>query len=137
MKVKNKIVVDCSFVLSTILPDEEGDLFEIAACEIYVPSIFYLECLNVLMMAKKRRRITEREYTEYAQMISQFLFYVDHYSSTPQSLMTIKSICQNYELTSYDASYVELALRLNATLCTKDKKLAQIFEEKKISVENF
>ena len=69
------LVVDCSFFMSSILPDEiqnkvEEIFYRISQREfiVYVPSIFYLECSNVLVSSLSRNRINQENF-EYESVI--------------------------------------------------------------------
>lgn len=116
-------VVDCSFFLSSIMPDEHENDVDLSLYSTYVPAIFFLECMNVLKTALKKQRITATQHEACIWAFKDLPFYVDHFSSTQESLQTIARISQEYDLTSYDASYVELALRLKASIGTHDKKM--------------
>jgi predicted nucleic acid-binding protein len=43
-------------------------------------------------------------------------------------------LCNNYKLSAYDAAYLELAERKNATLCTLDKHLRVAAEKHRVPV---
>lgn len=116
-------VVDCSFFVSSFLPDEKNESFDFSPFSVHVPSIFFLECLNVLKISVKRKRITEDQYKKFVDFFESLPFAVDHFSSTQESLGTISRLSQEHDLSSYDASYLELALRLKAPLGTFDKKI--------------
>lgn len=125
------LVTDCSFIMSSILPDENQayveDIYNDIAnntYKVYVPSIFYLECNNVLLSALKRKRITQKSYEEYIELLSVLPIHVDNFCGTPESLYAIGSLAIKYELSSYDASYLEVAIRMNASMATLDTKLA-------------
>ncbi len=124
------IVVDCSFIMSAMLPDEYQEKIEsvyhhIASgkYKVNVPSIFYLECNNVLISAFRRNRITENQHKEYIRFLNELIVTVDRFSSISESLYQIANISKKYNLSSYDASYLELAIRLSAPIATLDKKL--------------
>jgi len=117
------LVVDSSFIMSGILPDEENRDSNLEKYSIYVPAIFYLECTNVLNSALKRRRIGEQDFQEYLQVLGNLPFIVDKFSATPECIHIINRLCHQFDLTSYDACYLELALRLEGALGTFDKKL--------------
>lgn len=127
-------VVDCSYFLSFIMPDEKNNTIDLAAYSVYVPSIFFLECMNVLKTALKKQRITNIQYEECMWSFKDLPFNVDHFSSTQESLQTISRISLEHNLTSYDASYVELASRLNASLGTHDKKIIDVCSHQKIAL---
>jgi predicted nucleic acid-binding protein len=48
---------------------------------------------------------------------------IDKFSTMSESLYAIASLSLKYNLTSYDASYLELAIRMNAMIATLDKNL--------------
>jgi predicted nucleic acid-binding protein len=107
---------------------------DLAAYSVYVPSIFFLECMNVLKIALKKQRITPIQYEECIWAFKDLPFNVDHFSSTQESLQTISRLSLEHNLTSYDASYLELAMRLDASLGTHDKKIIEACSHKEISV---
>ncbi|CAO5682526.1 MAG: hypothetical protein HEEMFOPI_01719 [Holosporales bacterium] len=130
----NVCVVDCSFFMSFIMPDEKNNLINLSGYKVFVPSIFFLECMNVLKSAFSRKRMTEKEYEESIWAFKNLPLNVDHFSSTQESLQTIYSLCKEHDLTSYDASYLELAIRLKVPLGTFDKQLIEICKNKKIQM---
>jgi predicted nucleic acid-binding protein len=125
-------VVDCSFFISCLLPDESNKDFDFSAFSVYVPSVFFLECLNVLETALKKQRITKNQYEECIKSFKDLPFYVDYFSSVQGSLYVISLLSQKYNLTSYDASYLELASRLKSPLGTLDKKIIEACKIEKI-----
>jgi len=128
----NYLVVDSSFIMADLFPDEKK--IDLAIYNIYVPAIFYLECTNVLWGALKKNRITLGDFQEYQQVLGCLPFTLDKFSATPESIYTIGRICQQFDLTSYDASYFELALRLEAKLGTGGKKLIAASKAYNISI---
>lgn len=129
----NYLVLDCSFFMSFILPDEENTQHNVMFYNIIVPSIFYLECLNVLHAALKRGRISAQNLQEYLQILRGFPCEVDKFSSNCESVLSIAQISNEFDLTSYDAAYLELTLRYKAKMATYDKKL--ISACKKLDIE--
>ena len=124
------LVIDCSFIMSSILPDElqlkiDGVYNQISnkVYNVYVPAIFYLECNNVLISSLKKQRINNSDYEEYLQLLNQLPITVDKFCSTAESLHSIGRIATTYNLTSYNSSYLDLALRLEAKIATLDKEL--------------
>jgi predicted nucleic acid-binding protein len=128
----NICVVDCSFFLSFIMPDEKNYDIDLSSYAVYVPSIFFLECMNVLKTALKKQRITQHQHEECIWAFKDLPFNVDHFSSTQESLQTISRLSREHDLTSYDASYIELALRLKASIGTHDKKMVEACALQKI-----
>lgn len=124
------LVVDCSFFMSSILPDEtqnkvEEIFYRISQREfiVYVPSIFYLKCSNVLVSSLSRNRITKESFEEYSNLLKLMPITVDKFSATTESIYSISRLANKYNLSSYDASYLDLAIRLEASIASLDKKL--------------
>lgn len=124
------LVVDCSFFMSSILPDEteekiEDVFYRISQREftVYVPSIFYLECTNVLVSSLNRKRITQESFEEYTNLLRLMPITVDGFSSTPEAIYSIGKLAYKHNLSAYDASYLDLAIRLEASIASLDKKL--------------
>jgi predicted nucleic acid-binding protein len=128
--------------MSSILPDEKqtkliDEIYNNIAnniYKVYIPSIFYLECDNVLLSALKRKRIDRTDYNEYINLLSLMPLNVDNFSSSTESLYTISTLANKHSLTSYDTSYFELALRMETSLATLDKNLAKKAKEANIGL---
>lgn len=134
------IIIDSSIVIANTLPDETNQYADqvlkmLAEDELqaYVPAIFYLECSNVLLMAERSKRIDRSQRLEYLDMIAQLPLDVDHVAANAESIVNISIIAENYSLTTYDASYLELAKRKNNPMATLDKKLQQAAEQLNLS----
>jgi len=125
-------VIDCSFFIGWLLPDEKEISFDPLSASIHVPSVFVLELLSALRKSLKRQRITKQEHDEFIEYCRYLPFNIDNFSSTQESLDTLSKISEECDLTSYDASYVELALRLKASLGTFDKKILEACKTKNI-----
>ena len=116
-------VIDTSFMLSYVLEDEASPLIQLKNYRVYVPTLFFLECTNVLGMALKKGRITPPTHQLYLEAICDLDFHLDSFSMQKEAILTLNRLMQKHELTSYDACYLELALRLGSPLGTYDKKL--------------
>ncbi|WP_207216347.1 type II toxin-antitoxin system VapC family toxin [Candidatus Finniella inopinata] len=125
-------MIDCSFFMASLLPDENNTPFDFSAYSVYVPAIFFLECLNVLGSALKKQRLTSDQYEACVSTFKDIPFVIDYFSSTPQALFQISRLSADHHLTSYDASYLELALRLKAPMGTFDKDLREASQIEKL-----
>lgn len=126
------LVLDCSFLLSCFLPGEDEDVLKLNEYELHVPAIFYTECVSVLNNNIRRNRITVQDAHACLKAIRAISISVDHFSSTSEAMPLLFKITTENALTPYDASYLELALRLNATIATKDRALIAACQLKKI-----
>lgn len=128
------LVIDTSFIMSDLLPDENGNEINLALYDIHVPALFYLECNNVLQVALKRNRIEIADHKEYLQVLNSLPIIVDKFSATCESLYSISKLSQKHDITAYDAAYLELAIRLGAKLASGDRKLIKAALENKIEI---
>jgi predicted nucleic acid-binding protein len=121
------LVIDASIILALFLPDE-GDTRVVAVVSdfrtnaVYAPGHLILEVANGLLMAVRRKRIDEalRQHS-----LNQFLdlnLELDHMSKP--TVATASTLADQFNLTIYDAAYLELAQRFKQPLATLDRKLA-------------
>ena len=106
---------------SAALPERVLDVLE-TGTEILTPSIWPLEVANALLMAERRKRITTAQATAFLQRISKLPILVEPISPN-RAFEHILQVARQYQLTEYDAAYVELALREALPLATLDAKL--------------
>ncbi|RPJ57749.1 MAG: PIN domain-containing protein [Acidobacteria bacterium] len=123
------IVVDASVAGSWILPDESSTkterLLEDALrgqVELSVPELWIYEMLNLLLSASWRRRIQERRIEEAFSLVQRIPVSAFDHSAT-LSRSRILKLARRFSLSAYDASYLELADRLQAPLATLDSTL--------------
>ena len=131
------IVVDCSVLIAGLLPDEVERQAELLLEDLQhgrnvavVPSLFYQEISNALLMAYRRKRINRDVLQQYLDVITILPVTVDTAAATQGSMM--KMVCELAEkhgLTTYDASYLELASRLDLPLATLDTDLYNVAVE--------
>ncbi len=122
-------VIDASFVLSFLLPDEEkqekvDSLFETYAegnCSFISIPLLPFEVLNGLTSAIKRRRI-DRPLAERA--VRNFFDLQIALQDVPWE--TVWDKAQAHGLSIYDAGYVALATSENAELLTLDEEMQAI-----------
>lgn len=119
------VVPDVSAVLGLALDDEEADFAEsvivdIASDEAIVPTLFWFEIRNVLVMAERRKRITVARSTAFLNDLALLPFVVD---DLPRE-GAVMALARKRSLTVYDAAYLELAQRRGIRLATLDKTLA-------------
>ena len=87
-----------------------------------VPSLWHLETANVLTLAERRGRLSEVATAAFVNLVQRLPIAVDPETSE-RALREILILARGEELTSYDAAYLELALRRGLPLATKDRIL--------------
>jgi predicted nucleic acid-binding protein len=122
-----RFVLDCSVALSWCFPDEkthESDqvLQSLKRGTAIVPSLWFLEVSNALLVGQRRRRVTADVARQALTLLGQLPIETDDRSgfSLSSELLTIAS---QHTLSTYDAAYLELALRLSLPLATLDRQL--------------
>jgi len=86
-----------------------------------VPSHFWQEVRNVFLVNERRGRLTQVGTSKGLTLVAGIHPTVDDASEH----MAVLEIARRHNLTSYDAAYLELALRRGLPLATLDKKLAK------------
>jgi len=133
------LVLDGSMTLGFLLEDERfsGALKVLAAIEAgtptYVPGLWWLETANGLLMSERRNRSTQAGIAR-ALLAYQDLPVIMDDQSVSLAVGETLALARQYNLTIYDASYLELALRRGAALATADEKLAKAAKSAGVTV---
>lgn len=131
-------VVDCSVSLAWFLEDErnaftDSILRATETADHWVPAVWPLEFANGLLMAQRRRRIDRAARLEALRRV---LLPGLHVDTTPLDMEAVSALAERRDLTTYDASYVELAVRLGLDLVTLDRGLAQAAAAEGVAVQS-
>ena len=125
-------VLDCSVAVTWCFEDEatpEGDalLDRLAGETAAVPTVWPLEVGNVLAMAERRGRIDSTKIAEFLALIEDLSIVVDD-ETQQRALREILALARTEGLTTYDAAYLDLAMRIGVPLATKDVPLHRAAE---------
>jgi len=121
-------VLDCSATMPCIFKDEATKATDrlmddlIAGAEAWVPALWHLELGNVLLNAQKRGRIDRVGIESALNKLRTFRITIDDETMT-QAWNKTFDLAFQYQLSTYDAAYLELALRRNLPLATLDEAL--------------
>lgn len=132
------LVADASAVLAWCFEDEAGPdadalIARIAAEGALVPSHWSLELANGLAMGERRGRLTPAESAGFVALLEQLPIETDA-ASPARALHQTLALAREHGLTSYDAAYLELAMRRGLPLATHDRRLAQAGERAGVAV---
>lgn len=128
MTIKNyDFVLDCSIAMAWCFEDESNEytdtiLENLRDSKAIVPTIWPLEIANVLLQAKKKKRITEIQVANFIDALSALPIIIDP-STSSRAMHSVFVLAGQSNLTIYDAAYLELALREGIPLMTLDKEL--------------
>lgn len=125
----NRFVLDTSVAVSWFFDDEAGEytdsvLESLTEWEAVVPSLWPLEVANFLLAAERRRRCSEAEAVRFIELLVSLPIATDD-DTDRRALHGTYQLAREYALTAYDASYLELSMRLGAPLATLDRQLAE------------
>ena len=89
-----------------------------------IPQLWFVEVANALLTAERRQVSNRLATTRFLADLDALPITVD--SSAPSDLRPeILRLGRLYDLTAYDATYLEIALRTQSPLATFDRKLAK------------
>ena len=123
------VVLDASIAISWLFEDEASTVTDRLLERIrdegaIVPGLWHLELGNVLLQAERRKRIGVDDVAVRLNLIADLPIVVDH-ETTGRAWREILFLARSVGLTTYDATYLELALRRKASLLTKDSELVR------------
>ena len=99
-----------------------------------VPATWGLEVANVIAKAEEKALVTEARSGAFLEMLEDVDIEADS-ATFAHALSDTLQLARRYKLSSYDASYLELALRLGLPLATLDDGLQKA--AKKAGVKRF
>ena len=122
-------VLDASIVLAWLLPDESTEFSEnlldqwMNGAVISAPDLIRYEVANAIVMAATRRsRLSDAQMKIKLQEFDALNISMDE-SSGRLTTKETAGLAVKYDLSIYDAAYLELAKRTKTPLATLDKKL--------------
>ena len=123
----SRFVLDASVTAAWCFADEttaysETVLEMLAAGEALAPATWPLEVANVLVMAERRKRITLAKTTSFLQLLAGLAVSLDA-AGAAQTFDNVLSLAREQGLSTYDAAYLELAIRKGLPLATLDTDL--------------
>lgn len=120
-------VLDSSVALAWCFEEERTDavdalLDRTTETGAHAPLLWPLETLNALFSAERRRRIDRRKHETLAAFLRDLPVLLD--PETAELAWTeTASLAGRFRLTTYDAAYLELALRRRLPLASLDREL--------------
>ena len=121
-------VYDASYICALIIPDESSatiDNQHRAIDEndiVFSPQLLWYEISNTFRNLNRRKRYPIEVISHYFKALAIIELNTD-YMSGAKYAAKIWQLGNDYNLTAYDAAYLELAERKNAILCTLDVDL--------------
>lgn len=98
-----------------------------------VPGIWLLEVMNVLTVAERKNRLTSIQSDNFLGLLKALPIEVDAGLDNGFNKQII-SLSRKYNMSTYDASYLDLAQRHQAPLASFDKELCSIAQQEGIKI---
>ena len=129
----SKCVLDNSVAMRWLLASQksidqlyaETVLQSLVDIEAVVPNLWHLEVINVLLGAERRGELETGEVERFIVQLENLPIQVDPLTAH-QAFSRTLDLSRAYKLSSYDAAYLELAIRENLPLATLDRELKKV-----------
>ncbi|MDO9355245.1 MAG: type II toxin-antitoxin system VapC family toxin [Solirubrobacteraceae bacterium] len=127
----SKLVRDCSVTMAWAF-DDEDDAYSDGILTLLgqgqgqgqalAPSIWPLEVANTLLVSERRGRLTEAKTLWFIGLLKGLRVTVDALGPD-RAFGALLGLAREHKLSSYDAAYLDLAMREGLPLATRDQKL--------------
>ncbi|MBN2495003.1 MAG: type II toxin-antitoxin system VapC family toxin [Deltaproteobacteria bacterium] len=136
--MEDRFVVDNSVVMGWCFEDESSEyadavLDRLTKSEAIVPGIWPLEVVNVLLLAERRGRISRSGAMRFIELLRSLPIVVEQ-EPPGRVFSEIRSLAREAEITAYDASYLDLALRDGLPVASLDKAMRRAASRLQIPV---
>jgi predicted nucleic acid-binding protein len=127
MEPTDGFVLDCSVIMAWCFDDEatpytDGVRDSLAEMRAVVPSLWSLEVANATIVGERRKRLDEARSRRFIVLLEALPITIDHETSS-RAFGDIMHLARANQLSAYDASYLELAMRRGLPLACLDSKL--------------
>src|SRR5688572_19461215 len=121
-------IVDASISVAWVHPpqatQQSADALQsfVDGAEVHAPVLWAIEVANALLVLLRRGKLTGEERRRALLQLSKLPITIDYEAAT-HAFSKISELAGNYGLSTYDAVYLELALRTGLPLACKDGPL--------------
>ena len=117
-------VIDNSVVMAWCFEDETSDYADgvldgLASATALVPTIWTLEVTNVLLVAERQKRLSRADSGRFVSLLRSLPIRIQG-DTADRALGEVMTVARDTGLSSYDASYLELAMREGLPIATLD-----------------
>ena len=117
--------LSCAWCFADEASAESWALLErLQGAQAQVPSLWLWEVGNVLVQAERKGRITSAAIRTFLGLLETLPIRIDQVTTATAWHDTLAlALARSHRLTTYDAAYLELALRLGLPLASRDQAL--------------
>jgi predicted nucleic acid-binding protein len=132
------VVLDASTALAWCFPDEANDyadavLVALEGKTILVPSVWSLEIANAVLVGERKKRLGQSEVRRFITLLESLPLAQDM-PPAGEHANNVLPLAREYNLSAYDAAYLELAIRSGAPLATLDSRLRKAAQDAGVSL---
>lgn len=136
--MSDDFVVDNSVIMAWCFKDETNTYADqildgLVHATGFVPAIWPLEVCNVLLVAERKKRISEAGSARFITLLAELPIVVEQ-ESPERMTKEIFAIARKHKLSSYDASYLDLAMRKGLPIATLDNNLLAAAKRSKVTI---
>lgn len=134
--MRGDFVVDNSVVMAWFFSDAAGEyadavLEKLDSSRALCPAIWPLEVGNVLLVAERRKRLSEADSVRFLALLDELPLIVEQ-ESPERMKKEIVALAREHGLSTYDASYLDLAMRKGLPIATQDKNLRRAAQKTQV-----
>lgn len=128
-----QFVIDNSVVMSWCFADEANEYADavldlLKHTSAVVPPIWPLEVVDVLLVAERRSRLQQADSSRFLRLVAHLPIDIEQNHQAVR-MGELLAIGRANQLSSYDTSYLELAMRLGLPIATLDQNLRRAAEK--------
>lgn len=133
------VVLDSSATIAWCFASEttaaiEALFVDVVARGAFAPALWPLEVANVLLVGVRKKRLSLDRRTELLRALVRLKVTIDH-ETTGRAWTDTILLADRHSLTVYDATYLELAIRLQLPLATLDQRLRSAAMVENVALE--
>ncbi|MCE2518222.1 MAG: type II toxin-antitoxin system VapC family toxin [Alphaproteobacteria bacterium] len=126
-------VLDASITATWRFPDEtdtcaDAAMHRLVDDQAIVPALWCIEIRNILVVNERRGRIEPAESDVLLDELTRLPIRIDN---NPDKSLVL-SLARKHGLTSFDAAYLDIAVRLTAPMATLDRALARAVQAEQL-----
>jgi predicted nucleic acid-binding protein len=123
------MVLDASMALTWCFPDEltahsQSVFSMLRDQEAVVPGVWPLEVADALLVGERRQRLGPALISRSVELLLNLSIRIES-NDLSQSLGIIRMLAREHALSTYDASYLDLAIASGLPLATADRRLSE------------
>ncbi len=119
--------MDASVALAWCFPDEASEyadavLVALEGRTVIVPAVWALEITNAVLVAERRKRMKQQDVRRFVELLGG-LTIIEHSQTVADTVSHVLLLAREYNLSAYDAAYLDVAVQQGAPLATQDSAL--------------